>query len=83
MTPAVRLDDELAAVEGRFRAADFNLCPVAREHDAPRRDRAQIDDHFALRDFDVLALDGALPCSIFSAQPSSSISAPAKGRTGQ
>ena len=32
--PAVRLDDELAAVEGRIRAADFNPCPVAREHDA-------------------------------------------------
>ena len=37
VTPAMRLDDELAAVEGRFRAADFNPCPVAREHDAPRQ----------------------------------------------
>src|SRR5688572_18895741 len=32
----MRLDDELAALEGRFRAADFNPCPVAREHDAVR-----------------------------------------------
>src|SRR5688572_7878362 len=46
-------------MEGRFRAADFNLCPVAREHDAARRDRI-IDCDLTFRDFDVLALVASL-----------------------
>jgi hypothetical protein len=31
---AVRLDRELARMQGRFGGANLNLCPVALEHDA-------------------------------------------------
>ena len=50
---AMRLDDELTAVEGRFRAADFNPCPVAREHDALRVSLriADRDLRFRVNDF--------------------------------
>src|SRR6185436_8487359 len=58
--PAVRLDDELVAVEGRIWAADFNPGPVAREHDAlwrgaPRAMR-ELDGDFRLGDVDVFAV---------------------------
>ena len=54
--PAVRLDDEVAAVEGRFRAADFNLCPVARKHDALRKSARIADHDFGLGNVDVFVL---------------------------
>jgi hypothetical protein len=56
----VRLDDELAAMEGRFRVADFNACPVAREHDAPRISARIFDDDLGLRDVDALAIEPSL-----------------------
>src|SRR5436190_1140732 len=56
----MRLDDELAAVEGRFRAADFNLCPVAREHDALRISARVFDDDFRFRHVDGFALEASL-----------------------
>src|SRR5687768_5653031 len=60
VSPAVRFDDESAAMEGRFRVADFNPCPVAREHDAARISARIFDDDFRLRDVDALALEASL-----------------------
>src|SRR6188508_1125913 len=60
VSPAMGLDDELAAVEGRFRAADSNPRPVAREHDASRSATRVLDHNFALGNVDRFVLVASL-----------------------